>query len=552
MHSKCEPILSNIYMKDNKYWRDKLATAPAEDVKTICDSILEIWPASSDAWIKLIELYSVPEEVDNLKQVFEKCLAITQDSKVFEKYLEYIKANKPDDLSSAYEFVLENLFCDPSAGSLWQQYIDHLQSTEANGDWEEQFKMDKVRRAYKKAVSLPLDNVEMLWRKYGQFENKISRLSARKFIDERSPHYMRARQCYKTYQQLQKVISNNTMPDINESKTAWPKWRRIVEFEQQNLLELAESELNERIGLCLKKVQIYARFSEDMWYFCAEASSDDNASMEMLAEGLRALPESALLTFKSATFKESKSDFEGAKQCLYAFIETVISANNDASQGYAELCRFTNRSSGLEAARKVLISAFERLENPTPYIYLAACELERDTPLELHFFKLGFRRCLDKGPGSYPFVYEYLLCLYKRGDYLNARAVLDQFDISSDLNHTENSDVMQTAENEPGTILETNPYIKSIYDLVLSVERVNYRSGLSSSYLQQLESVYASIFKRNDMDMFRTRFDIEVEVEEEVVTKLQQFLQMLPPSKAYDGPSLNIANLMQLIVAKCE
>lgn len=149
-------------------------------------------------------------------------------------------------------------------------------------------------------------------------------------------------------------------------------------------------------------------------------------------------------------------------------------------------------------------------------------------------------------------MYEYLLCLYKRGDYLNARAVLDQFDISSDLNHTENSDVMQTAENEPGTILETNPYIKSIYDLVLSVERVNYRSGLSSSYLQQLESVYASIFKRNDMDMFRTRFDIEVEVEEEVVTKLQQFLQMLPPSKAYDGPSLNIANLMQLIVAKCE
>lgn len=51
--------------------------------------------------------------------------------------------------------------------------------SQTSNTWEEQRKMDSMRRAYQKAVTIPLNNVEYLWKEYDQWENNLNRLTVR-------------------------------------------------------------------------------------------------------------------------------------------------------------------------------------------------------------------------------------------------------------------------------------------------------------------------------------------------------------------------------------
>ena len=37
--------------------------------------------------------------------------------------------------------------------------------------------MDDIRRAYQRAVAIPLASVEMIWREYDQYENSLNRIT---------------------------------------------------------------------------------------------------------------------------------------------------------------------------------------------------------------------------------------------------------------------------------------------------------------------------------------------------------------------------------------
>lgn len=54
-------------------------------------------------------------------------------------------------------------------------YLPCLHQT--SNTWEEQRKMDSMRRIYQRAVSIPLNNVEHLWKEYDQWENGLNRLT---------------------------------------------------------------------------------------------------------------------------------------------------------------------------------------------------------------------------------------------------------------------------------------------------------------------------------------------------------------------------------------
>ena len=45
--------------------------------------------------------------------------------------------------------------------------------------------MDSMRRAYQKAVTIPLNNVEHLWKEYDQWENSLNRLTVSFFLKKK-------------------------------------------------------------------------------------------------------------------------------------------------------------------------------------------------------------------------------------------------------------------------------------------------------------------------------------------------------------------------------
>lgn len=45
--------------------------------------------------------------------------------------------------------------------------------------WEEQQKMDLVRKTYQKAVKIPMDNLKKFWEDYQDFENSLNKITVR-------------------------------------------------------------------------------------------------------------------------------------------------------------------------------------------------------------------------------------------------------------------------------------------------------------------------------------------------------------------------------------
>lgn len=104
-----------------------------------------------------------------------------------------------DTIRKAYEFALSHVGQDKDSGEIWMEYIAFLKSGEvcvdvsfsgpllisanivmkATTTWEEQQKMDALRKVYHRAVQIPLENVEAIWRELDQFENGLNKITVR-------------------------------------------------------------------------------------------------------------------------------------------------------------------------------------------------------------------------------------------------------------------------------------------------------------------------------------------------------------------------------------
>lgn len=104
-----------------------------------------------------------------------------------------------DTIRKAYEFALSHVGQDKDSGEIWMEYIAFLKSGEVSVDvtfsgpllisanivmkatttWEEQQKMDALRKVYHRAVQISLENVEAIWRELDQFENGLNKITVR-------------------------------------------------------------------------------------------------------------------------------------------------------------------------------------------------------------------------------------------------------------------------------------------------------------------------------------------------------------------------------------
>ncbi len=90
----------------------------------------------------------------------------------------------------------ENVGLDKDSGKIWLDYIQFIRfgpGTIGGSGWQDQQKMDQLRKAYQRAICVPISNVNILWKEYDQFEMGLNKMTGRKFLAERSPAYMSAK-----------------------------------------------------------------------------------------------------------------------------------------------------------------------------------------------------------------------------------------------------------------------------------------------------------------------------------------------------------------------
>ena len=126
------------------------------------------------------------------EQLFSKSLLSVPNVKLWTVYLDYIR--RRNDLSSdttgqarqtitqAYEFVIDTIGIDKDSGRIWYDYVQFVRGAPGQiggGNWQDQQKMDQLRKIYQRAICMPIPNVTVLWKEYDQFEMGLNKMTVR-------------------------------------------------------------------------------------------------------------------------------------------------------------------------------------------------------------------------------------------------------------------------------------------------------------------------------------------------------------------------------------
>ena len=71
---------------------------------------------------------------------------------------------------------------DKDSGRLWADYIQFIKSgpgVVGQTDWQGQQKMDLLRKAYTRAICIPNQAVESIWKDYTNFEMNLNKVTVR-------------------------------------------------------------------------------------------------------------------------------------------------------------------------------------------------------------------------------------------------------------------------------------------------------------------------------------------------------------------------------------
>ncbi|GAA6000875.1 hypothetical protein JCM10207_004701 [Rhodosporidiobolus poonsookiae] len=325
--------------------QDALQKGDLERTREVYEKFLSIFPDASQQWIGYCDLELAHNNFTRVEDIFARCLRSSTSVDLWRFYLDYIRRVNPVDpanpdlakqarsvIASAFEFALGHINFDRRAGEIWQEYIGFLREGQTRGTWEDQQKMDALRKAFQRAVQTAINNVEAIWQEYNAFENGLSKMTAKKFIAELSPAYMTAR---KTLRELRAQHDNLTSPHLpsrpdwssSEARDGLERWKRYLAYEESNPLELEDlGMLNQRVGFAYRKALVNLRFYPEIWYLSANfhlRAGVVEEGRKLLRDGMTANTSSLLLAYTLADLEEGKQDLAACYAIYDALIERL-------------------------------------------------------------------------------------------------------------------------------------------------------------------------------------------------------------------------------------
>ncbi|KAF3926306.1 hypothetical protein AA313_de0200449 [Arthrobotrys entomopaga] len=308
-----------------------------EDARAVYERFLVMFPSAAEQWIAYIQMELDANNLSQAERLFQRCLPGVLNVELWSLYLDYIRRrnNLATDTSGkargvitqVYEFVLGSIGIDKESGKIWQEYISFIKSgpgTIGGGAWQDQQKMDHLRKIFQRVICIPVNGLEAMWKEYDQFEMGLNKTTGRKFILEKSPSYMTARSSLLSLRNTTNGLNRTTLPRLppvpgfdgyEEYMQQVELWKKWVQWEKADPLVLAQEPnpediagFNNRIIYVYRQALMALRFWPEMWFEAAEfcfSIGRDKEGVEILTQGMKANPESCLLHFRYAEYLES-------------------------------------------------------------------------------------------------------------------------------------------------------------------------------------------------------------------------------------------------------
>ncbi|KAF9338682.1 mRNA 3'-end-processing protein rna14 [Linnemannia elongata] len=311
-------------------------------VRDVYERFLKVFPTSSRYWIQYAEFELKHHHFTEVEAIFQRCLRSVLSVDLWKYYLNYIRRintgpESKDIITKSYDFVLQHVGLDRDSGPIWSDYLFFLKSGQAQNTWEEQQKMDAMRRVFQKAVCIPLNNIENIWRDYDSFENGLNKLTAKKFLQERSAGYMTARMMWKELRKLTDGINRNLLPRpvkwTERELHQLEQWKRYIRWEQSNPLNFEDtSALSARVAWTYKQALLSMRFYPEIWFEAANYFNEIGRADEavaMLKNGCEIMPTSFLLHFAYAEMEETRKNFKESRVAYESLVKSLTEKIDD-------------------------------------------------------------------------------------------------------------------------------------------------------------------------------------------------------------------------------
>ncbi|OWZ63165.1 mRNA 3'-end-processing protein RNA14 [Cryptococcus neoformans] len=307
-------------------------------------------PTAAQPLLALINLELALSNFAEVEAIFASTLkgsagiTTAADVSIWTAYLHYIRRQNPlaegsanaadvrSTITDAYEFALRECGFDRESGDIWDEYIKFVASGPATNQWDTQAKNDNLRKIYQRAVCIPLNNIEALWKSYDTFESSLNKLTAKKYLAEKSPAYMTARTALRELRALSDPIPKPILPPYptftEQDRQIVSAWKACLRWEEGNPLVIENHDvLQSRIGYALRKCLGEMRHFAELWHYAASYYSKlgkQDEAAEILEAGVNACPKSFLLTFAYAELQEERKAFP----TCHSLYTTLISKLN--------------------------------------------------------------------------------------------------------------------------------------------------------------------------------------------------------------------------------
>ncbi|CCH60436.1 hypothetical protein TBLA_0C06430 [Henningerozyma blattae CBS 6284] len=273
------------------------------------------YPLYSTLWTLQLKSELLRDEFKIVEVILSNCLSgeyPNNDLSLWMTYLDYVRRKNNlitggqearSIVIKAFELVLNSCaIFEPISNQFWTDYLNFLIHWKAVNKWENQQRIDMIRKIYKKLLSLPIDNLEKFWNQYTQWEQEINNLTARKFIGEISADYMKARSIFLEWSNVTKglkrsnplkisLANKNNIPQFYNSTDENDKdkqdnieqlqiWLDWLTWEKQNKLELSDDLLKKRITYVYNQAIQFMIFSPQIWYDYVMFKSNSDLSIK--------------------------------------------------------------------------------------------------------------------------------------------------------------------------------------------------------------------------------------------------------------------------------
>ncbi|RCK55300.1 mRNA 3'-end-processing protein RNA14 [Candida viswanathii] len=347
-YSKWQRLIDQLIIKDNQ-----------EQVRNTFDKYLKIFRFDGASWCKYIKYELNRGEKEKVETLFQECLDLTDNVELYRVYVDYVRSvtdfvtggeKARATVIQAFEFAINKVGMDILSDTLWQDYIGFLKSWSPTANWEQQQKVDLIRKAYKKFLIIPTENIETSWSQYTKWENELNPVTASKFVSEKSAEFMLARSWITEFNRITdkklkrslNPLNNKEDEDVERQLQYWLRW---LELEKQNKLELKDDSLNDkRIQYVYKQATYALPFVPEIWFqyvkyllFQNEEGNLQESISTLRDGGLLLNPKSLLLSFQLAELYERDNSFDNAKDVFNKLIDLLIKEYNVIASQLNEL-----------------------------------------------------------------------------------------------------------------------------------------------------------------------------------------------------------------------